>query len=231
MKVAAIIPAAGESRRMGREIRKPFLRLQGMPILSVTLRNLMQSSQIDSFYVCIRAQDRKLCIEEILPHLPSGKRVEWVEGGKRRQDSVYNGLLRVDTDVDLILIHDGVRPFVCSHMVKTAIHETSQCGATAFGLPVKETIKVVNKEGYVVRTVDRDELWSIQTPQTFERVLLRTAHQRAYELDMQGTDDASLVEKLGERVKILLGSPENIKVTTPVDLSIAERIISKWDVR
>ena len=226
MKVAAIIPAAGESRRMGGKIRKPFLLLHRVPILVVTLRNLMECPQIESFFVCIRPQDRELCHREILSYLPSEKRVEWVEGGERRQDSVHNALLRVDADADLIMIHDGVRPFVSSRMLKIAIEETLRWGATAFGLPVKETIKTVDEEGWAVRTIERDGLWNIQTPQTFERPILQSAYREAYELGLEATDDASLVERTGRRVKVLLGSPENIKVTTPEDLLLAEGIIS-----
>jgi 2-C-methyl-D-erythritol 4-phosphate cytidylyltransferase len=229
MRVAAIVPAAGESRRMGGKIRKPFLTLQGVPILAVTLKNLMECSQIEAFFVCIRIQDKELCYQEVLPHLPSEKRVEWVEGGARRQDSVYNALLRVDANVDLVMIHDAVRPFVSSRMLKAAIRETSRWGATAFGLPAKETIKAVDEKGWVVRTIERDTLWNIQTPQTFERSLLQRAYQEAYENGLGGTDDASLVERTGRRVKVLLGSPENIKVTTPEDLLLAANILSTRD--
>jgi 2-C-methyl-D-erythritol 4-phosphate cytidylyltransferase len=229
MKVAAIVPAAGESRRMGGKIRKPFLTLHGVPILAVTLKNLMGCSQIEAFFVCIRIQDKELCCQEVLPHLPPEKRVEWVEGGERRQDSVYNALLRVGADADLIMIHDAVRPFVSSRMLKIAIEETLRWGATAFGLPAKETVKAVDEKGWVVRTIEREGLWNIQTPQTFERLLLQSAYREAFELSLEATDDASLVERTGTRVKVLLGSPENIKVTTPEDLLLAESIISARD--
>ena len=197
--------------------------------MAVTLKNLMDCSQIEAFFVCIRIQDKELYCQEVLPHLPPEKRVEWVEGGKRRQDSVYNALLRVDADADLIMIHDAVRPFVSSRMLKIAIEETLRWGATAFGLPAKETVKAVDEKGWVVRTIEREGLWNIQTPQTFERLLLQSAYREALELSLEATDDASLVERTGRRVKVLLGSPENIKVTTPEDLLLAESIISARD--
>jgi len=229
MRVWAIIPAAGESRRMGGRIRKPFLTLQGVPILALTLVNLMRCPHIDNFLVCIRPEDMELGEREILPHLPSGRRIEWVEGGERRQDSVYRALLRVGSDVDLILIHDGVRPFVSLKLLNQAIRKTRIWRATVFGLPATETVKSVDQKGFVVSTLRRTSLWSIQTPQTFCKDLILDAYRRAYAEGFEGTDDASLVEREGKAVKVLLGSPENIKITTREDLSLAERILASWE--
>ena len=226
MKVAAIIPAAGESRRMGRSIRKPFLYLQGVPILALTLGSLMRYPVIEHFLVCLRPEDMDLGKTGVLPHLPSEKRITWVEGGRRRQDSVNHALSRVEADVDLVLIHDGVRPFVSRELIETAIRETTRWGATVFGLPATETVKAVNEEGLVVKTVERSGLWNIQTPQTFHRDLIIRAYQKAHEEGFEGPDDASLVERVGGGVKVLMGSPENIKVTTARDLSLAEKILA-----
>jgi len=214
---------------MGGRINKPFLPVRGIPILALTLANLMQCLQIKDFLVCIKPEDMELGEKEVLPRLPSGKRIEWVEGGARRQDSVYNALSRVGTDVDLLLIHDGVRPFVSLRLVETAIRKTRFWGATVFGLPATETVKSVNRKGFVVRTVERTSLWNIQTPQTFRKDLILGAYRKAYEEGFEGTDDASLVEREGKVVKVLLGSPENIKITTLEDLSLAEKILASWE--
>jgi len=229
MRVSAIIPAAGESRRMGGCIRKPFLTLQGIPILALTLGNLMRCSCIAEFLVCIRPEDRELGERGILPHLPAGKRIKWVEGGESRQDSVYHALSRVDADVDLILIHDGVRPFVSLKQLNLAIQQTKIWKATVFGLPAAETVKFIDDKGFVARTLKKTSLWNIQTPQTFCKDLILDAYRRAYAEGFEGTDDASLVERGGKAVKVLLGSPENIKITTPGDLSLAEKILASWE--
>jgi 2-C-methyl-D-erythritol 4-phosphate cytidylyltransferase len=229
MRVSAIIPAAGESRRMGGRTKKPFLPVRGIPILALTLASLMRCVQINDFLVCIRPEDIELGEREVLPRLPSGKRIEWVEGGARRQDSVYNALSRVGADVDFILIHDAVRPFVSLKLLETALRKTRWWEATVFGLPATETVKSVNRKGFVVRTVERASLWNIQTPQTFRKDLILGAYRKAYEEGFEGTDDASLVEREGKAVKVLLGSPENIKITTPEDLSWAEKILASWD--
>lgn len=230
MRVSAIIPAAGESRRMGGSTKKPFLTLRGIPILALTLGNLMQCPQIERFLVCIRSEDRGLSQREILPHLPSKGSIEWVLGGKRRQDSVYNALGRVDADTDLILIHDGVRPFVSPEMIEMALRETWLYGATVFGVPAMETVKAVNPEGFVVKTMRRDSLWNVQTPQTFHKDLILSAYHKAHEEGFEGLDDSSMVEREGGEVKVLLGSPENIKITTWEDLCLAEKILASRDL-
>ncbi|MDH7499242.1 MAG: 2-C-methyl-D-erythritol 4-phosphate cytidylyltransferase [candidate division NC10 bacterium] len=214
---------------MGGRTRKPFLSLRGVPILALTLRNLMRCPHIDHFLVCVRAEDRGLGEREVLPHLPLARKIEWVEGGERRQDSVYRALSRVDPHVDLILIHDGVRPFVSSTLLDLAIRKTQIWKATVFGLPAKETVKSVDEKGFVVSTLERTSLWNIQTPQTFCKDLILDAYRSAYAQGFEGTDDASLVEREGKAVKVLLGSPENIKITSPEDLCLAEKILASWE--
>ena len=229
MRVLAIVPAAGEGKRMGASTRKPFLSLGGIPILALTLRNLMRCPQIEHFLVCVHPQDQELAEREVLPHLPFPHRVEWVEGGRRRQDTVYNALSREKAEGDLILIHDGVRPFVAPHSVGKAIQETQEWGATVFGLPAVETIKAVNREGIVIKTIERGGLWSIQTPQTFHKDLIVSAYDMAYREGFEGPDDASLVERTGAKVKVLMGSRKNIKITTSEDLALAEGILASWE--
>jgi len=229
MRVLAIVPAAGEGTRMGASIRKPFLSLRGIPILALTLRNLMQCPQIGHFLVCIHPEDQEVAQREVLPLLPFPQRIEWVEGGRRRQDTVLNALGKKEADGDLIMIHDGVRPFVAPHSMGKAIQETQEWGATVFGLPAVETIKAVNPEGVVMKTIERGGLWSIQTPQTFRRDLILKAYDAAYREGFEGPDDASLVERTGAKVKVLMGSRKNIKITTPEDLALAEGILASWE--
>jgi 2-C-methyl-D-erythritol 4-phosphate cytidylyltransferase len=224
MRVAAIVPAAGEGKRMGEGRRKPFLLLGGRPILAVTLANLMRCPQLSEFLVCLREEDMEVGEREILPHLPLGREIRWVEGGARRQDSVFKALSRVSEETEMVLIHDGVRPFISSRLLSLAIEETKRWGATTFGLPVTDTIKLVRQDGLAVRTLDRGSLWVIQTPQTFRRDIILEAHRRAREEGFEGPDDASLVERLGREVKVLVGHPENIKITDYQDLSLAEKI-------
>jgi 2-C-methyl-D-erythritol 4-phosphate cytidylyltransferase len=214
---------------MGGETRKPFLPLCGVPILAKTVANLMRCVKIREFLVCLKPEDMEVGEREIIPHLPFGKKIRWVEGGVRRQDSVYNALCRVGDDVDLVLIHDGVRPFVSLHLIETAVRETTFWGATVFGLPATDTIKSANQEGMVLGTLERGSLWMIQTPQTFRKELIVGAYGKAYEEGFEGPDDASLVERAGKAVKLLRGSPENIKITTSQDLSLAEKIMGSWD--
>ncbi len=134
---------------------------------------------------------------------------------------------KVSDDAQLVLIHDGARPLITPELLKTAISETQVWKATAVAVPVKDTIKVVNKNGVVTKTLSRERLWAIQTPQTFEKNLIYTAHQKALRDGFIGTDDAVLVERMGQRVKIIKGEFDNIKITTPEDLFLAEALLQK----
>ena len=146
-------------------------------------------------------------------------------GGQTRQDSVYNGLQAISHDSDIVLIHDGARPFVTKEMIVRAVNEIKTCGAVIVAMPVKDTIKTVGEDGFVMNTLDRELLWQVQTPQIFKKDLIIEAHERAKRLSLQATDDSRLVERLGEKVKVIRGSYENIKITTPEDIKIAEEIL------
>jgi 2-C-methyl-D-erythritol 4-phosphate cytidylyltransferase len=139
-------------------------------------------------------------------------------GGKERQDSVKTGIDAVGSDSDIVVIHDGVRPFISEEMLNISVHSAISSGAVTLGMPVKDTIKSVGSDGLVERTIERGSLWLTQTPQTFRREIIKTAYKRAYDDDFYGTDDASLVERIGINVRMIVGSYDNIKITTPGDL-------------
>jgi 2-C-methyl-D-erythritol 4-phosphate cytidylyltransferase len=138
---------------------------------------------------------------------------------------VYNGIQVVSDDTDIVVIHDGARPFVTKEIILEAVSETRAHRAVIVGMPVKDTIKTVKDDRLVSNTLDRDVLWQVQTPQVFDFKLIKEAYERAKRLDVQATDDARLVERLGEKVKMISGSYDNIKITTPEDLKIAEAIL------
>jgi 2-C-methyl-D-erythritol 4-phosphate cytidylyltransferase len=176
---------------------------------------------IRSVRLVVGQDDMDYCLKEIVEKYRFQKVSKIVPGGKRRQESVKNGIDALPKDADIVAIHDGVRPLVTQTMIEDSIRSAMRYGAVVFALPVKDTIKMSNPDGTVLRTLDRESLWQIQTPQTFQVNVIREAHCRAVEDGFVGTDDASLVERLGGKVHILPGSYTNIKITTPEDLELA----------
>jgi 2-C-methyl-D-erythritol 4-phosphate cytidylyltransferase len=156
---------------------------------------------------------------------------EVVPGGRERQDSVYNGLLRAKPDTDVVLIHDGVRPFVSLEVVLATIDAAKEYGAAVAAVPVTDTIKRVDADGFVLNTPEREQLWAAQTPQAFRYALLMQAHQSVRKRGIVATDDAALLERLGMRVKVVRGSHENIKITTEEDLARADLILRRLGSR
>lgn len=225
LKVTVIVPAAGRGMRMREDISKQYLPLAGKPILAHTLVVLEQCRAIDEVILAVRGNDIAHCREEVVEKFALKKAKEIIAGGERRQDSVYNALKMIKANCDLVLIHDSVRPFITEEIVLRTIEEAELHGAVAAAVPITDTIKQGDGDGFVKRTLNRDELWSIQTPQGFEYDLIRKAYSKAHEDGFYGTDDASLVERIGHPVKIIEGSLENIKITTPEDLIIAEAIL------
>lgn len=226
MRVTAIVPAAGGGQRLGGEVPKQFLPLGGIPILARTILVLSNSGAFREIVVVVPKGEKEFCQREIIEtYRISG--VVLIEGGRERQDSVYNGLKRASADSSLVFIHDGVRPFLSEGLIRTAIEETYIHRATVVAVPVKETIKEIGKKSLVVRTLDRGRLWVAQTPQTFTHELIQEAYRRAYLDGFWGTDDSSLVERLGVKVKVIPGDYENIKITTQEDLALAEEILRR----
>lgn len=225
--VSAIVVAAGSGSRMKAGRNKQYLYLNGTPILAHTLRAFEKCSSIDEVVLVISSQDEDLCRREVLGPNRFLKVKAIAFGGETRQESMYNGLLRVHPKSEIIVTHDGARPLIHPRTLTQCVEETILHGATVVAVPVKETIKVVNEDLTVVDTPKRAQLWSVQTPQTFVKSLLLEAHQKASQDGFVGTDDAMLVERLGHPVKIVKGYYENIKITTPEDLILAESIFQR----
>jgi 2-C-methyl-D-erythritol 4-phosphate cytidylyltransferase len=214
--------------------KKQFHSLGGKPILAHTLDKFETCPLIRSILLVVGQEDMDYCLKEIIEKYKFQKVSQIVPGGKRRQESVKNGIDALPKDADVVAIHDGVRPFVTNAMIEDTIHSAARVGAVVLAMPVKDTIKVSNPDGTVLKTLDRESLWQIQTPQTFRVNVIKEAYYRAAEDGFVGTDDASLVERLGVKVHILPGSYTNIKITTPEDLFLANLflradILSKED--
>ena len=224
----ALVPAAGMGKRMGASQNKQYLLLQGKPILARTLQTFQDSQLVDGIILIIPAEERDYCQREVVDRYRLTKVLEIVAGGAERQYSVMNGLLalrRYAVDEDIILIHDGVRPFIDEALLHQVV-ELAACGVGALvAVPAKDTIKIV-RNNTVVDTHQRSELWQAQTPQGFRFDLIFTAHQRAADEAFLGTDDCSLLERCQLPVQVVRGSYRNIKITTPEDLLVAEQFLT-----
>lgn len=220
-RAAVVIPAGGEGRRMGGR-RKPFLVLAGEPLLCHTLRPFLEHPLVHWVIVALPAADAA--------HPPAwladaDGRIRVVAGGAERGDSVRNALEAVPAAADVVLVHDAARPLVSREVIDRAIRTAAAGQACVAAIPVSDTIKEVEAGGVVVGTPDRARLWQAQTPQAFPRALIVHAYARAAREGVRATDDAALVELYGAGVVIVEGAPENIKVTTPADLVVAEALL------
>lgn len=225
VKVTAIIPCAGQGKRMGSAVNKLFLDLGGHPLLAYTLDIFQSNSLIDEVILVASSGDLDFCRQEIVDKYGYSKVKQLVLGGKERQDSVHNGLINLDKKTELVLIHDGARPFLNKDILERAIDAGLKKGAAVVGVPAKDTIKIVNNDQSVKETPDRQYIWQVQTPQVFRKEVILKAYQEAAEKGWTGTDDASLVEKLGMPVYMVKGDYMNIKITTPEDLIFAGEML------
>jgi 2-C-methyl-D-erythritol 4-phosphate cytidylyltransferase len=230
MHVTAIIPAAGAGVRFGGAVKKQFIALDGLPILSHTLRALAASKALSAIIVVVPPGE-ELRGRKALELARIDLETEVVPGGQARQDSVYIGLQRAKAETDLVLIHDGVRPFVSREVVLATIEAAKEWGAAIAAVPVIDTIKRVDTDGFVVETLQREQLWAVQTPQVFRYALLMRAHRAIREGGIVATDDAALVERIGGMVKVVRGSYENLKITSEEDLPLAGLILKRWMVQ
>jgi 2-C-methyl-D-erythritol 4-phosphate cytidylyltransferase len=227
-KSIALIPAAGMGKRMGAAINKQYLQLSGMPIVARTLSLFDQSSLIDAIYLVIPAEEIPYCREHVVDAYGFSKVTAIIPGGKERQNSVMNGLLAMRDFVsneDIILIHDGVRPLISDELLQETISSAALHDGVLVAVPVKDTIKTVYN-GIVVETPNRESLWQAQTPQAFRFATILAAHTSAEAAGFIGTDDASLVERMGGAMHIIRGDYRNIKITTPEDLILAEAFLA-----
>ena len=225
MKADAVIVSAGKGHRFMEGKKKQFHFLAGKPILAHTLDKFETCPLIRSILLVVGQEDMDFCMKEVIEKYQFKKISQIVPGGKRRQESVKNGIDALPKDTDIVTIHDGVRPFVSKAMIEDSIHSALRYGAVVLAMPVKDTIKISNPDGTVLKTLDRESLWQVQTPQTFQVNIIKEAYYRATEDGVIGTDDASLVERTGVKVHILPGSYTNIKITTPEDLLLANLFV------
>jgi 2-C-methyl-D-erythritol 4-phosphate cytidylyltransferase len=227
MRTLAIILAGGAGKRMGAPTNKQFLLLDNKPIIVHTLQIFEECRAIDGVYLVVNQKDLPIIQEEILESYRFNKVMKLVIGGRLRQDSVRNGLEAIENPCDIVVIHDGARPFVTPAFIEKGIYLMEMFDAVIPALPVKDTVKVVSKEGFVVKTLERDSLWHVQTPQTFKYELIVKAYREGMAKKVYGYDDATFLEYLGKKVKVVEGSPYNIKITTPEDLIIARGMLSQ----
>ena len=227
MRTLAIILAGGAGKRMGASTNKQFLILDNKPIIVHTLQIFEECRTVDGVYLVVNQKDLPIIQEEILETYRFNKVMKLVMGGRLRQDSVRNGLEAIETPCDIVIIHDGARPFISPSFIEKSIFLMEMFDAIIPALPVKDTIKVVSKEGFVLKTLERDSLWQIQTPQTFKYEVIVKAYREGMAKKLCGYDDATFLEFLGKKVKVIEGSPYNIKITTPEDLTIAKGMLSQ----
>jgi 2-C-methyl-D-erythritol 4-phosphate cytidylyltransferase len=221
LKTIAVIPCAGSGVRMGAGRAKQFLEIGNKSILALTLEKFQACPLIDAITLVVPMADIDFCKKEIVERHRLDKVKSIVLGGERRQDSVRLGLEASEDGYDLVVIHDGVRPFVEVELIEKAIAAARDHRAVITALPAKETVKEVNQAGFVARTYDRRDVWLVQTPQVFRFTDIMNAHEKAVSEGWDDvTDDASLVEKMDIPVKVILGSEYNIKITTPGDMEL-----------
>jgi len=225
MRVAAIVPAAGKGRRIKSKIDKLYIELCGKPIIAHTLLRLSGNRYINEIIVVVNKKRIKTFKRRIVDRFDI-KKVKIVSGGRERSDSVFNALKKVSGNIDYVLIHDGVRPFITNKLINASLKTAQRFKASVAAVPVKPTLKYVKKDGHIQDTPDRKRFWEAQTPQVFKRDLIEKAYRGLSRKVIDITDDSMLVEQIGLRPKIVLGSYSNIKITTPEDLKLAKLFLS-----
>lgn len=226
MKVAAIVPSAGKGTRLKTRIEKPYIKLGAKPVLAHTLIALEQNKNIKEILVAVGKDKISKARKEIIQKY-NIKKARLLAGGRERIDSVYNALRLVPDDIDYVLIHDGVRPFVTDELIEDLLKAAIRHKASVAGVPVKPTLKFVSEDKFIKYTAPRQYFWEAQTPQVFKKDLIIKAYEFARKKNIRATDDAMLVEKIGVRPKIVMGSYSNIKITTKEDLELAKILIGR----
>lgn len=221
--VSAMILAAGMSHRMGSEVNKQFIIIGGKPILAHAIEKFQASRLVDEIVVVGRESELSYIEREIVKKYGFTKVINVVQGGPERHDSAFRGLIATSDKTDIILSHDGARPFVSLDIIERTIIEAYNKKAAIAGVPVKDTVKFVSS-GTIIKTPDRKLIWNAQTPQAFDKELLLLAYKEAFKRGITETDDASIVENFGQEVSIVMGAYENIKITTPDDVILGEAL-------
>lgn len=223
--VSVIIAAAGMGNRMQSNVNKQFIYINNKPVLAHTIEKFEKCRYVDEIIVVSKESEINYCKRQIVKRYKFNKVTKIVRGGKERQDSVYNGILALDRRTDIVISHDGARPFVSNKNIVDSIEGVAEYGACVIGTPVKDTIKIIGEDKNVDSTPKREMIWAAQTPQSFTKEIIMKAYREAIDDNFVGTDDSMLVERLGIYVKMIRGSYENIKITTPEDIIIAEAIL------
>jgi 2-C-methyl-D-erythritol 4-phosphate cytidylyltransferase len=224
MQAAAVIAASGLGRRMGAAAKKQYLLLEGIPILARSVNAFIETPGVSQVIVVIPPGETVQVRKILKPYCPLDQLV-LTEGGVRRQDSVFNGLRVVSRAAELVCIHDGARPLVSKTLISVTMLAALEWGAAIPVLPITDTLKEISADGMIKSTVPRDNLRRAQTPQIFRQELIQEAYRKAEVLGIDATDDAYLLELLGFRVFAVPGDPENLKITCPADLQIAEALL------
>jgi len=230
MKTGALIAAAGKGLRMRGRVKKPFIPLKGIPLLYYTLKTFEEFEGVENIYLVLDEADFEYCMGEIIQKYGIKKVSQLVSGGERRQDSVWNGLRAMNGHCDIVIVHDGARPFISTEILQRLMAAMKDAQAVVTAIPALDTIKRVDGTGIVVDTLQRNTLFHIQTPQGFRYDLIQEAYRRAFEEGIEGTDDAYFVERMGMPVKVIEGSSFNIKITTPEDIALAHYILREGKV-
>lgn len=227
MNVVALIAAAGRGTRMRGELEKQFMLLGDKPLLVHTVEHFQQCDAVDRVIISVALERVEYCRQEIVANYQLGKVAAVVPGGKVRQESVYRALQRVSPATDLVVTHDGVRPFLFGDVLVRAIGAARECGAAVVAVPESDTVKEVSREGVICGTMDRRRLWRVQTPQVFAYDVLHEAFARASADGYVATDEAELVERTGHEVRVVPGSIWNIKITAAEDMALAEFLLAR----
>ena len=227
IRASAVITAAGQGKRFGEGIPKQFMPLQGKPVLLHSVETFSKSDLIGEIVIVVPENWVDSVKIDILEKFGVTKVKNVIPGGPERQDSVRNGFYSLSEKPDIVVVHDGVRPFITLELLEEVIREASDCGGALTALPSSDTIKKSSPDLFVENTVPRESLWFAQTPQAFRYEVLKNAFIRASEDGFTGTDEALLVERTGVKVKIVRGSPYNIKITTPEDFKLGELILKE----
>jgi len=226
MTVSAIIPVAGQGKRFGGKTPKQFLKIGEQSIIEMTLKKFISLADINHGVVVVPENEIDFSEKIFRQIIGFDQKFKITSGGEERQDSVFNGLNKIPPDTDIVVVHDGVRPLVSSQLISQSIKTAIKTGACIAALPVKETVKRV-ENGTVIETIPRDQLWQVQTPQTFKYSVLKEAHERARMMTYYSTDESALVEWNGHPVSVIPGEFKNIKITTTADLELARLLYQK----
>ncbi len=224
-RLKVVIAAAGMGSRMNSGINKQYMLIKGRPVLAYSLDLFDSFHAVESIVIVAKESELGYCQEEIVNRYGYKKVAAVIAGGRERQDSVRAGLRFFDDSHGWVAVHDGARPCISAALLQELLEAAKQWGAAVPGIAARDTLKIVDEKGFVLETLDRSRIVAVQTPQIFRLEKILAAYEKAYAQDLWGTDDASLFERYGGRVKIVAGDNRNLKITAPEDLKAAESFL------